>query len=203
MRLIKKIQPEKIKNNWQYYGLFLCEYCNKEVKKHMSAVKQKSCGCMHDKLVQKAKIKHGDSFKNDNKRLYRIWIHVKSRCSNSNEKCYKNYGGKGIKVYEQWKENYIIFKIWALANGYKDHLTIDRIDSDKDYCPTNCKWVTKAINSRRTNRNKLSIKKARQIRSLYFNIKITQSLISRIFKTSRRHIWDILHNKQWIEYHGN
>jgi len=102
MKLIKKLSREKKGKYWQYFGLFLCPYCKKIVKRHLGSDKtNQSCGCMQNELVRKAKIKHGDAFKNNNKRLYRIWLHIKSRCNDSNLKCYKNYGGKGIKVCKQ------------------------------------------------------------------------------------------------------
>ena len=86
-------------------------------------------------------LKHGDSKRGQRKRLYRIWANMKSRCENKNKPDYKFYGAKGISVCSEWKE-YISFKEWALQNGYAEHLTLDRINSQGNYCPKNCRWIT-------------------------------------------------------------
>lgn len=103
----------------------------------------KSCGCMKG-----YKKKHGDS----GSRLYRVWISMKQRCQNSKNKAYQFYGGKGIKVCEEWN-NYSCFKQWAIKNGYDDmaknkECTLDRIDVNGDYEPLNCRWVSMAEQNR-------------------------------------------------------
>lgn len=75
-------------------------------------------------------------------RIYRMWQNMKSRCNNPNASKFYLYGGKGIKVCDEWKNNFINFYNWATNNGYKDTLTIDRINSDKNYEPNNCKFAT-------------------------------------------------------------
>ena len=109
-----------------------------------------SCGCLHIDRIKESKLKHG-LFVGDRKgcRLYSIWSGMKTRCSNPNRKMYPRYGGKGVTVCHEWLE-YEPFRDWAMANGYEDTLTIDRIDSDGNYEPSNCQWITNSENVKRS-----------------------------------------------------
>jgi len=111
----------------------------------------KSCGCLRKERIKESNTIHGDSCGGKISRLYNIWRKMKSRCFNPKQQGYKYYGGKGIKVCDEWKNNYLAFKSWALANGYRNNLTIDRIDSDGNYCPKNCRWLTLSENVRNGN----------------------------------------------------
>ena len=77
-------------------------------------------------------------------RIHRIWHSMYCRCYYPKTNGYKNYGGRGIKVCEEWKhlDGFINFYNWAMSHGYNDYLTLDRIDNDKDYEPSNCRWIT-------------------------------------------------------------
>ena len=88
-------------------------------------------------------------------RLYRIWSNMKNRCANPNADNYSFYGGRGIKVCDEWRDDFVPFRDWAMANGYADNLTLDRIDNDGDYSPSNCRWETHLNQCNNTRRNHL------------------------------------------------
>lgn len=80
------------------------------------------------------------------KKLYWIYYAMLDRCYNIKSPRYKDYGARGIKVCNEWKNDNKVFFAWALANGYKEGLTLDRLDNDKGYSPNNCAWVTNKEN---------------------------------------------------------
>lgn len=88
-------------------------------------------------------------------RLYTIWAHMKSRCLDPDGDCYQHYGGRGISICDEWKDSFAAFSKWARANGYADNLSIDRIDCNGNYEPSNCRWVTQQEQLRNTRRTKL------------------------------------------------
>lgn len=83
-----------------------------------------------------------------NKRIRSIFRSMKYRCYNPNSKDYRWYGAKGIKICDEWLNNPNLFEEWALNNGYTDTLTIDRIEENKDYCPENCRWISRINNAK-------------------------------------------------------
>lgn len=112
-----------------------------------------SCGCKHIKFLINRNITHNST----HSRLYSIYNLMKSRCYNLNNPHYNYYGGRGIKICDEWRnleDGFINFRNWALENGYNDRLTIDRIDVDGNYCPENCRWVDNKmqVNNRTNNR---------------------------------------------------
>ena len=111
-----------------------------------------SCGCLKAnsyKLAARANVIHGLS----KSRLYSTWRGMLARCYNQNDPKYYLWGGRGITVCNEWRESFVPFRDWALESGYQDNLTIDRISSNGNYCPNNCRWVTRAENSSRKSNN--------------------------------------------------
>lgn len=99
---------------------------------------------------------HGEANNKNGTRskLYVAWCHMIERCYNPHSERYESYGGRGITVCAEWKNDFSSFRDWALANGYDKRLTLDRIDNNGNYEPTNCKWSTQKeqCNNRRSNR---------------------------------------------------
>ena len=146
LTMLEEISERK---NCEIIGLFLCE-CGNTKKISIKSVcigRTVSCGCKSQKRNKMGiNLKHGCS----KDRLYNIWEHMRRRCYNVKTKYYKYYGGRGITVCDDWKNDFTKFKEWATNNGYEEHLTIERKDVNKGYYPNNCCWIT--LGQQRSNR---------------------------------------------------
>lgn len=117
-----------------------CDCGNEKIigKSDLTSGKTKSCGCYHKEQCQKLNGKH---YSGETK-LYKVWEDMKRRCINPKHHAYKHYGDRGIVVCNEWREDFLQFKAWAISNGYKEGLSIDRINVNGNYEPSNCRWVT-------------------------------------------------------------
>lgn len=125
-----------------------------------------SCGCYNREQSSKRALVHGGT-SGGKTRLFNTWVSMRNRCNNPNDSYYKDYGGRGITVCDEWQSDFAAFREWALANGYKSNLSIDRIDNNKGYFPKNCRWATakEQARNRRSNRNITAFGKTQTIQA--------------------------------------
>ena len=125
-----------------------------------------SCGCLETEVKKTMHLKHGMA----KTRLWKIWCGMKERCNNPNNQDYPYYGGRGIKVCDEWLNDFQMFHDWAIKNGYTDELTIDRIDNDSNYEPSNCRWATRKEQTRnRSITKKISIAEIAEIDGISYH----------------------------------
>lgn len=140
---------------------------NLGIKKHGSAIHRCLCDCGNVKEVPNSYLKSNHTTSCGclvkeihtthnlcKTRIYKIYEKMKDRCYRKNFTFYNNYGGRGIKICNEWLNDFKLFYDWAIQNGYKDNLTIDRVDNNGNYEPSNCRWVDRKTQNSNTRRNK-------------------------------------------------
>ncbi|MEK4302424.1 hypothetical protein MKY30_23990 [Oceanobacillus sp. FSL W8-0428] len=114
-----------------------------------------SCGCFREEQSNKALVERSTTHGHTKTRLYTIWHGMKLRCYTKSNASYKYYGGRGISVCDEWKDDFASFRTWSLSNGYKEGLTIDRVDANGNYEPSNCRWINYKGQARNKRNNKI------------------------------------------------
>ena len=197
--LIKEVKPYINPNTGQKLrkGLFQC-VCGNKFETCMSSIKSgntKSCGCHQKRASSEVNTKHGNS----HHPLYRVWIDMRGRCYNKNIKQYKNYGGRGVAICDEWSNNFKMFYDWAIKNGWERGLQIDRIDNDGNYKPLNCRFITQIENVRNSRVTKLTLEQVQEIRNTKLLIpNLTQKEIAKTYDITPQAVGSILNNRRWV-----
>lgn len=157
---------------------------------HLTTGNTKSCGCLGRERPHLTK--HGES----GTKFYRIWEGMKQRCLNSNFKQAKDYAGRGIKICDEWL-SYENFAKWAKQAGYRSGLTLDRKDNDGNYEPSNCRFVTHAVNSRNNRLTKLNWEKVNKIRELYKTGDYSHRKLGLVFGVAKSTVCGIVNYRRW------
>lgn len=180
-------------------SMWLCKCdCGKETIVNVTNLRKghiKSCGCLRKDQSKISSFKHGHCFNGKHSRIYQIHRDMLNRCKNSNLRQYKDWGGRGITICDEWL-NFNTFHEWAMSHGYNDTLQIDRINNNGNYCPENCRFVdrqTNVQNSRCTTLTKTKVIAMRKLRKRGY----TYKQIGKYFKIYPGTAHSVINGKTW------
>lgn len=160
----------------------------------LKGLKNKHCGCLDKNINSKYIVNAPIDIQH--KKLLDCWHHMKRRCYVDTCKAYHNYGGRGISICDVWKNDFLSFKAWSLSNGFRIGLTIDRINCDGNYEPSNCRFISLIENCRNKRNTKITMEIAETIRSMYIN-GFKQCELATMFNLTAQNIHNIVKNKRW------
>ena len=170
-----------------------CKECKRIYECDPNKLKyRKHCGCKKKGVI-------ACRFVKSHPQLAEAFKHMQKRCYNEKDQDYYNYGARGIKICDEWLKDRNLFCKWSLENGFENNkkLSIDRINSDGDYSPDNCRWTNAIQQGRNTRRNVMTLEDAREIRKMAKDMSISH--IAFIFNVNPGTVWYIVHNKTWKE----
>ena len=122
---------------------------------------------------------------------------MRQRCYYPKHVAYRTYGGRGVSICDEWRDDFVAFRDWAVAAGYSDDLTIDRIDGNGNYEPDNCRWVSRAEQAHNTRTTKLTMAIATEIRSCYASGMFTMRDLAAKFGIAPSGVHKLIHNQSW------
>ena len=195
MKLLKKLDMRVTESGYRKrWGLFHCPFCKQKVERVLAdGIKNKSCGCARHSITAATNKIHGQTPES----LYRRWVTMKNKCYNPNNKWYKDYGGKGIGVCDEWCESFEPFRDWALANGYRESLDLSRKDINSDFTPENCCFTKPIVTIEKRTTSKLNRLKAQEIRRLYDEGALSQEQLAQKYGVTPSTISRIICGKAW------
>ena len=196
MKLLKKLEMRESESGRyrKRWGLFYCPYCKQKVEKVLAeGTKCISCGCARHSITAAINKIHGQTPES----LYRRWVYMKNKCYNPNNPWYKDYGGKGIGVCDEWRSSFESFREWALASGYRERLDLSRKDINFDFTPDNCCFTKTIVTIEKRSTSKLNRQKAQEIRRLYNDGALFQDQLAQKYSVTLSTISRIICNKAW------
>jgi len=185
-----KHHPYKSRQYHTRYCIFECGCGRWQYLRHCVGARKQSCSLSCANSV------HGLSGGHP---LYNVWHLMKSRCHVPTCSAYHRYGGRGIYVCETWKKDFMSFYKWAVSHGWKNGLTIERVNNNKGYSPSNCCFITRARQSRNRRSNKLNMEQVKTIRKLYDSGAMRNSELAKEYGITPTTMCKIVHHKLWKE----